>query len=165
MTHCARRCLCADARTDATDNTLAEKAGATARPMACTQSRYWQEQQLMEQLINTERRTKEEHRRQPGVEPKSLPNTPPADPTCHELLAPRDETFRESDTLSEIGNARAAAPSRASVALDAGRVCAPLIFAESASAKTGTEFARCSRGSRSVGESSFITMRQFAGSP
>jgi hypothetical protein len=79
MTHCARRCLCADARTDATDNTLAEKAGATARPMACTQSRYWQEQQLMEQLINTERRTKEEHGAQaqalaPAVDEAALPS-------------------------------------------------------------------------------------------
>ena len=118
-----------------------------------------------------ERRAKEEHRRQPCKEAKSLPNTPPADPTCHALLVPRDEPFRESDTLSEIGNTRSAAPSReqtcAPVAADAGRVCAPLIFAESALTKGGNspEFARCSRGSRSVVESSFITMRQFAGGP
>eukprot|EP01043_Picozoa_sp_COSAG02_P074728 COSAG02_NODE_15092_length_1205_cov_0.707052_1_plen_120_part_00 len=119
----------------------------------------------MEELISAERSAKEKHRLQP--EAHSLPNTPPADPTCHELLASRDETFREADALSEISNTRAAAPSGAQVASDVGRVCAPLIFAESASTGAGNspESARCSRGSRSVLESRFITKRQFVEAP
>ena len=144
-----------------------EMDSVTTRPMACPHSRYWQEQQLMEELIMAERRAKLEHQREP--EAKSLPNTPLADPIGADpaggcLLAPPYETCRE---VGETPNTRPGAPSKAQkcapppIVSDDGRVCAPLIFAASA---PGNE--PSSRGSsRSVVESIFITKIQPVGAP
>jgi len=138
----------------------------TTRPMACPDSRYWQEQQLMEELIMAERRAKLEHQCEP--EAKSLPNTPTADPAGADpaggcLLAPQYEICRE---VGETANTQLGAPSKAQICAPPpivsgdGRVCAPLVFAASAPANE-----RCSRGSRSVVESIFITKRQHVGAP
>ena len=117
----------------------------------------------MEDLIIAERRAKVEDRRQP--EATSLPNTPPADPAAAKQLAPQADIPAEAGRLGKEDDRRPAAPSGEqtcappAVVSDAGRVCAPLVFA-----KTGDspEPAPCSRGSGSVVESGFITKRQFA---
>lgn len=116
----------------------------------------------MEELIHVERRAKAALQCQP--EAASLPNTPPSDPLDG------DESDRWEWERKDSGAGREAPAQEQSCApetalSDAERVCAPLVFAESSHAKAGDGLGLCSRGSRSVVESSFITKTHYRMDP